>query len=285
MHEIVLSASRRTDIPAFYMPWFMTGIARGRFEVVHPYTRRTRRVPATVPPVRVIVFWSKNFGPFLAEGYGRRLEQLGYRLFFQFTLNSECRALEPNLPPLAERLSQLRRLCADHGPQAVNWRFDPVCRFREGAGPVRDNLDDLPRIAAAAAACGLRRCTTSFMDPYPKVMRRAARRPDVAFVPPNRTEQVETLLGMERVLAAHAIGLFTCCENELRHALPRASTIGAGACIPSDRLMALHGGRLSLARDRGQRTRSGCECRVSVDIGSYGLHPCRHGCLYCYANP
>ncbi len=285
MHEIVLSASRRTDIPAFHMPWFMEGIARGEFEVVHPYTRKTRRVPATAPPVRVIVFWSKNFGPFLADGCGRRLEQMGYRLFFQFTINSECRVLEPNLPSLAERLNQLRRLCADHGPQAVNWRFDPVCWFREGAGPLRDNLDDLPHIAAFAAACGIRRCTASFMDPYAKVTRRAARRPGFAFVAPNRMQQVKTLLGMQGVLAAQGVGLFTCCEKELLEALPRGSRITAGACIPNDFLMALHGGRLSLKRDRGQRTRAGCECRVSVDIGSYSLHPCRHGCLYCYATP
>ncbi len=285
MHEIVLSASRRTDIPAFHMPWFMEGIARGRFEVVHPYTRRIRQVPATVPPVRVIVFWSKNFGPFLAGGCGRRLEQMGYRLFFQFTINSECRVLEPNLPPLAERLSQLQRLCADHGPQAVNWRFDPVCWFREGADPVRDNLDGLPHIAAAAAACGIRRCTTSFMDAYAKVMRRASRRPGFAFIDPNRREQMEILLGMEGVLAAQGLRLCTCCEKDLLEALPRGSTITAGACMPNDLLMALHGGRLSLERDRGQRTRAGCECRVSVDIGSYSLHPCRHGCLYCYATP
>jgi hypothetical protein len=67
--NIVLSASRRTDIPAFYMPWFMEGIARGEFEVVNPYSRKTTRVPATTPPVHTIVFWSKNFGPFIDGGW------------------------------------------------------------------------------------------------------------------------------------------------------------------------------------------------------------------------
>ena len=69
-HSIVISASRRTDIPAFFMPWFMQGIARGAFEVTHPFTRRVSRVVATTPPVHTIVFWSKNFGPFLEGGYG-----------------------------------------------------------------------------------------------------------------------------------------------------------------------------------------------------------------------
>lgn len=283
MHDIVLSASRRTDIPAFYMPWFMEGIARGEFEVVNPVTRRVRRVPAACPPVHVVVFWSKNFGPFIACGCGRRLEQMGYRLFFQFTINSESRALEPNVPPLEERLEQLRSLCAAHGPQAVNWRFDPICLFRDGRGPVRDNLQDLPRIAAAAAACGLRRCTVSFMDRYAKVSRRTARRPGFAFVEPTCSQQVEILLSLEALLGARGIRLSTCCEEKAIAALPAHSTIASGACIPSELLMELHGGRLSLKRDRSQRVRAGCRCRVSVDIGSYDLHPCNHGCLYCYA--
>ncbi len=283
MHDIVLSASRRTDIPAFYMPWFMEGIARGEFEVVNPVTRRVRRVPAACPPVHVVVFWSKNFGPFIASGYGRRLEKMGYRLFFQFTINSESRALEPNVPPLEERLEQLRRLCAAHGPQAVNWRFDPICLFQDGRGPVRDNLPDLPRIAEAAAACGLRRCTVSFMDRYAKVSRRTAQRPGFAFVDPTCSQQVEILLGLEALLGARGIRLSTCCEEEVIAALPAHSTISSGACIPSELLMELHGGRLSLKRDRSQRVRAGCRCRVSVDIGSYDLHPCNHGCLYCYA--
>lgn len=285
MHDIVLSASRRTDIPAFHMPWFMEGIARGEFDVVNPFSRRVRRVPATSPPVRVVVFWSKNFGPFLADGWGRRLERMGYHLFFQFTLNSESRLLEPNVPPLEERLDQLRSLCAAHGPRAVNWRFDPICRFREGRGPVRDNLQDLPRIAEAAAACGIRRCTVSFLDLYAKVSRRTAQRQSVAFVEPTRPQQVQILLGIEALLGARGIRLFTCCEEEVIRALPAGSTVASGACIPSDLLMELYGGRLSLERDRGQRVRAGCRCRVSVDIGSYDRHPCGHGCLYCYATP
>jgi hypothetical protein len=284
VHEIVLSASRRTDIPAFYMPWFMERLARGEVEVVHPFTRSVRRVPLTRPPVAVIVFWSKNFGPFLEGDYGPRIERMGFRLFFHFTINSECRVLEPNLPPLVERLDQLGRLCAAYGPDAVNWRFDPVCFFREGPGPVRNNLGDLPEIAAAASAAGIRRCTTSFVDPYAKVLRRSAQRPGFAFVEPPREERVRALLDMERLLAARGIGLFTCCEKELLDALPYGSTTTAGACIANDRLTALAGARLSHARDRGQRTRAGCECRVSVDIGSYERHPCRHECLYCYAN-
>jgi hypothetical protein len=282
---IVISASRRSDIPAFFMPWFMGCITQGEFEVVNPYNRRVARIPATVPPVHTIVFWSKNFGPFLDAGWGERLLRMGYHLYFQFTINSEDALLEPNLPGLSLRLEQLRRLCTQFGPQAVNWRLDPICHYRWNDADIRDNLGDAERIAAAAAAAGVRRCTTSFMDPYAKIAGRTARHPGLTWVAATRGQRVNILLHLERLLAAKRIRLFTCCENELLDALPPHTTIAPAACIPNDFLMHLHGGRLPRQRDPGQRRSAGCRCQLSSDVGSYDLHRCPHGCLYCYANP
>lgn len=284
-HPMVISASRRTDIPAFFMPWFMQGIARGEFEVTNPYNRRVTRVPATAPPVHTIVFWSKNFGPFLEGGYGGRLQEMGYHLYFQFTLNPENRILEPNLPGLDQRLGQMLRLCGQFGPRSVNWRLDPICFYRSGGGGLQSNLDGAERIAQAAAAAGIRCCTTSFMDPYAKIRKRIARRPGFAFVELSGEEKLKTLLDLEHRLAAHGIRLFTCCESGLLAELPARSMVRAAACIPNGLFMELHGGALSLKRDSGQRGKAGCGCRVSVDVGSYDRHRCGHGCLYCYANP
>jgi hypothetical protein len=282
---MVISASRRTDIPAFFMPWFMQGIARGEFEVTNPYNRRMTRVPATAPPVHTIVFWSKNFGPFLEGGYGDRLQEMGYHLYFQFTLNPENPILEPNLAGLDLRLEQLLQLCGRFGPRSVNWRLDPICFYRSEGGGLRSNLDGTDRIAQAAAAAGIHCCTTSFMDPYAKIRKRVARRPGFTFVEPSGEEKLKTLLDLERRLALHRIRLLTCCESGLLAELPAHSRVRAAACIPSDLFMELHGGALSLKRDTGQRVRAGCGCRVSMDVGSYDRHRCRHGCLYCYANP
>jgi hypothetical protein len=282
---IVISASRRSDIPAFFMPWFMDCIARGEFEVVNPYNRRVSRIPATAPPVHTIVFWSKNFGPFLAGGHGERLTQMGYHLYFQFTINSPDPLLEPNLPELSERLAQLEALCDRFGPQAVNWRLDPICHYRLNGGTIRDNLGDVERLAQAATRAGIRQCTTSFMDLYAKVARRAACRPGLAFVDMDQGERVRILLAMERRLSGFGIRLFTCCERQTLAALPAPATIAPAACIPNDFLMQRYGGRLPLSRDSGQRRAAGCGCRSSADVGSYDRHRCRHGCIYCYANP
>ncbi|MGE5258809.1 MAG: DUF1848 family protein [Hyphomicrobiales bacterium] len=283
--SLVISASRRTDIPAFFMPWFMEGISRGGFEVMNPYNRRVVRIAATSPPVHTIVFWSKNFAAFLEGGYGWRLQEMGYHLYFQFTINSENRILEPNLPGLDQRLGQLQRLCDQFGPGAVNWRFDPICFYRSRGDGLCSNLDDADRIAATAAGAGIRRCTTSIMDPYAKVTRRTERLHGFTFVDPPREDKIRALLGLERLLATQGIRLFTCCESELLRALPADSSIRAGACIPSELFMELYGGTLSVQRDGGQRVKAGCGCRLSIDIGSYDDQRCGHGCLYCYASP
>ena len=98
-HKIVISASRRTDIPAFYMPWFMEQIDRGFFEVVNPFNQHVSVVPATPDRVHTIVFWSKNFGPFIDQTYGRQLLTLGITFFL--TLASTRRT--PILSPMFHR--------------------------------------------------------------------------------------------------------------------------------------------------------------------------------------
>jgi len=283
--QTVLSASRRTDIPAFYMPWFMACIRRGVFERVNPFNRRRSTLAVSPRSVHSIVLWSKNFGPLIDNGWDLQLVKGGYPLFFHFTINSRNRILEPRVPPLDERLRQLEVLCRRHDPRAVTWRFDPVCFYRCGAGPVSDNLDDFETIARRAAQCGVRRCITSFMDDYAKIRKRVAVLKGFEFVYPPLDRKVAVLMEMNRVLQALGIALFTCCEKAVLAALPRHAGVRSASCISSDLLAELYGGRPSLKKDSGQRVRQGCGCYVSVDVGSYDLHPCRNGCLYCYANP
>ena len=197
------------------MPWFMEQISKGFFEVVNPFNQRVSVVPATANKVHTIVFWSKNFGPFIDKGYGRQLLKLGYHLFFNFTINSDSPDLEPNVPPLNERLDQLEHLSKHFGSDAVNWRFDPICYYKTGQGVLQDNLNDFSAIADNAAKWEISRCITSFMDHYPKIRRRLSSRPGFEFIDPPLSEKVNTILDMETQLAALNIQLFTCCEKDL----------------------------------------------------------------------
>lgn len=283
--KIVISASRRTDMPAFYMDDFMAQVHRGWFTVVNPYNRKASRVPALPEKVHTIVFWSKDFSRFIDGEYGQVLAAMGYHLFFQFTVNSESRLLEPGVPPLPTRLQQMEILCRDYGPRCINWRFDPICYFKTApGGPVRDNLKDFETIAVRAGGMGIRRCTTSFMDHYPKIQKRLRSTPGCSFVDPPMEEKISRILDMEKHLGRCGIDLALCCEKDLLSALPSASRVRKSACIPNDLLMELFGGRLSLKKASGQRLGAGCGCMPSVDVGAYHRHPCRHNCLFCYAN-
>jgi hypothetical protein len=283
--KTVISASRRTDIPAFYMDWFMRQIKNGTFAVVNPYNRRVSKVPASPANVHTIVFWSKNFGPFLDGSYGERLLEMGYHLYFSFTINSETRILEPHVPILKERLDQLTALCSRFNPQWIDWRFDPICFYRTENETIRNNIHDFSHIADIAASVGIERCIASFMDDYKKIQRRVRSLSGFSFIDPPLKEKTEILLSMSEELKELNIQLTLCCEKKLLEAQPAGGGVQQSSCIPNHRLKALFGGNISLERDKGQRIHSGCGCRVSVDIGSYHLHPCRHNCLFCYANP
>jgi hypothetical protein len=284
-NQIVISASRRTDIPAFYMDWFMEQIKKGVFEVSNPYNRRKVIVPATPDKIHTIVFWSKNFAPFIKGGFGEKLLRMGFNLFFNFTINSDSSLLEPWVPSLKQRLDQLRDLCRDYDPRSINWRFDPICFFEFKQNAIKDNLHDFSRIAAWASQCGVTRCITSFMDHYAKLKKRIKSKPGFSFIDPILSEKVNILLKMEKELTEKNVDLYTCCEKEVLNALPSGSNIRKSSCIPNDLFVKIFGGDLSFKRDTGQRSSKGCGCMISVDIGSYRLHPCYNNCLFCYANP
>ncbi len=284
-NQIVISASRRTDIPAFYMDWFMAQIKKGRFEVVNPYNRRKFIVPVTPDNVHTIVFWSKNFSPFIKGGFGQTLLAMGYNLFFNFTINSDIPILEPRVPSLKQRLDQLRDLCRNYDPKSINWRFDPICFFESGQNVIKDNLHDFSRIATWASRYGVTRCITSFMDHYAKIKKRVKSISGFSFIDPILSEKIELLLKLEKELSEKNVDLYTCCEKEVLDALPSGSKIKKSSCIPNDLFVKIFGGDLSVKKDSGQRVADGCGCMVSVDIGSYRLHPCYHNCLFCYANP
>lgn len=283
-HRIVISASRRTDIPAFYMPWFMEQVERGSVKTVNPYNRKEKTIPLSPQHIHSIVFWSKNYGPFIDRGYGERLQQSGYHLFFNFTINSEFRQLEPHVPPLGHRLRQLEQLCAIYSAQAVTWRFDPVC-FCETPSGGRHNLIDFERIADAAALNGVQRCITSFRDDYKKITRRTSKMTGFQFIDPPLAKKTRILTRMASHLSSRHIRLYTCCEKEVLAALPPDSDVQSAACIDHRLLARLYGDNVSFTHDSGQRRKKGCGCHASVDIGDYHRHPCFHNCLFCYANP
>lgn len=276
--KTVISASRRTDIPAFYPDWFFDSLEKGEFRITNPFNGRVRTVPVSRETVAAIVFWSKDYGPLLA----RRGRLSDWPAVFNFTLNSPEALLEPGLPPLEERMNQMAALAELYSPEAVRWRFDPVVFYRRG-GQLHNNLGSFECLLEFAAGLGITSCTISFMDPYRKIERRQRGVPDFEFAFPETDSLAETARWMAETAGKYGIGLLTCCEPEL--AGLGVENISAAGCIDHGLIGKLYGAILSGRKDKGQRTGSGCLCHESVDIGSYREQPCLCNCLYCYANP
>ena len=287
----ILSASRRTDIPGWYTPWFLDRIQKGRFNIKNPYTRKVRTVPVSPDKIHSIVLWSKNYAPFLDLKADQTLTNLGYKLYFNFTINSTAPVLEPFIPCLESRLEQLALLADRYDPRQIAWRFDPVCFFKDRRGNIHNNLEDFPAIARFAAKLKIPKCVTSFYDPYKKVENRIrysrdSDTADIQFMDPDLETKITVIQRMAAVLEPLNIGLFLCCEPDLFQAAEKKGVCGIkeNACIDGPLLKEIHGGELDLGRDYGQRYKKGCRCRRSIDVGSYEDHPCYHNCLFCYAN-
>ena len=287
---MIVSASRATDIPAFYAPWFMERLNAGYVRWVNPFNPGQLSV-VSFEHTRAIVFWSKNPRPLIP--FLREIDTRGIGYYFHFTLNHfEPEGLEPGLPPLAERVATFRRLADLVGPQRVIWRIDPL--MLTGTLTVEVLLRRIAKLASMLRAC-TEKLVFSFADivRYRKVGRRldrhgcGAREFSVA-------EMISFAAQLRELNREWGFSLGSCAE-----ALDFEG-IDHNRCIDGELLGRLFGSDRELSgflrpggpemfsglpvwdkiRDRGQRRE--CGCIVSKDIGAYGS--CPHLCRYCYAN-
>jgi DNA repair photolyase len=210
---------------------------------------------------------------------------MGYNLFFLFTINSVSERLEPNLPPLENRIKQMEALVNRFGSASVWWRFDPICFFQKGDHAVHDNLEDFPWIAEKIAGLGIDRCITSFMDIYRKVTTGPERSRGFHLSIRRLKKRSRHCVKWRYFIKPMNLSLYTCCENEVLAALPQDCDIKPGGCISNRYLAERFGGKPSFRMIPGSEGVPGCECMASRDIGGYDDQPCFHNCLYCYARP
>lgn len=266
---MIISASRRTDIPAFYVDWLMQRLRQGFVLVRNPFNPlQVSRVSLDPQVVDCIVFWTKNPGSLLEKL--PEIERLGHRFVVQFTLNAYDRTLEQHVPPLPERLRTFRQLADRIGPNRVLWRFDPIL-FTRSHGPDAV-LRTFTRLAGQLRA-STRQCTISFLSLYAKCRRNMA---DIALLEPADEEKRGLVHQLSAVAGDNGIHLKACCDPFLHE----TCGIEAGRCIDAELIADITGFPLTIPKDKGQR--SGCGCAVSVDIGAYDT--CPQGCRYCYAN-
>lgn len=265
---MLISASRRTDIPAYYTPWFLNRLQEGFVWVRNPMRfHQVSRVSLLPSDVDGIVLWTKNPIPLM-----ERLDELqAYPYTIQFTLTPYGREVEPGLPSKKDKLlPAFQKLAKSIGPERLVWRYDPI--FCSPAYPAQHHCKLFAAMAERLAGC-THRCTVSFLDEYPSIARQL---PRLGLMEQTEKERMELLLCLREIAAKHGIELDVCAESMDTEAagIPRAR------CVDAQRLAAIGGIALRVPKDPNQRKE--CGCVQSIDIGAYSS--CGNGCVYCYAN-
>jgi hypothetical protein len=282
----IISASRRTDIPAAYADWFMARVREGK--VHYPNRATGARVSLSLEPKDVIafVFWTRNPAPLLPH-LGELDSRYGSRHLMHLTVTDLPRSLELRAPPLDLVFRSLEELSTKYGIDHVTWRFDPILVSREN--PVEEVLARFSRLAKRMNGL-VERCVFSFIDPYLKTTRNLASS-GVAGIDPRYQSgdrspvaialKRELVVEMASLARPHGIRLQTCCEDEL----VEEGFAERGACIDAAHIRTVLTARGILEggpRIKEAPTRPECGCSEARDIGTYDS--CPHGCVYCYAN-
>lgn len=267
---MIVSSSRRTDLPAFHAEWLTKSVGKGSVEVKNPFNagqiRTVSLVPAPLGEMEALVLWTRdptNLLPILPEW-----ERAGVRTLFQVTLTAYPAALEPDVPPVGRVAAALKNLSQIVGRERIVWRYDPLFTARNpmlDADFHRKNFACLAEMLAPLVGSA----RISVYDAYAAAERRL-KAASICFDPSLVSESV---YGIVRIAHETGLSLTSCCEDLASFGIQPAG------CIDWNLLNRLWNIDTGGKTDKNQRP--SCLCAPSVDIGTYGT--CGHGCLYCYA--
>lgn len=268
---MIISASRRTDIPAFYSEWFIKRVRAGFLLTRNPFNyNQVRRVSMKPKDVEAIVFWTRNptnLLPYLSE-----LDEKAFNYYFQYTITGYPRSIERSVPNPHKAIRSFIDLSNKIGPRRVVWRYDPI--LLSNILPLEEHKRLFKKIAENLAG-HTQRVIVSFSDFYKKTEKNLNKVDGLIC-----TDIVQDLkalqnlsLFMKDISHQYGMEIFTCAEEV------ETESIAHGKCIDESLLMRAFGISLSNEKDKGQR--AACGCIKSVDIGTYNT--CLHGCSYCYA--
>ena len=307
---VIISASRSTDIPAFYAKWFFNRLAKGYCAWYNPFNQQ--KIYISFMNCRVVVFWTKNPKPILP--YLHELDERGIHYYFQVTLNDYVKeGFEPNVSSVDDRVETFKKLSEKIGKERVIWRFDPLI-ITPNITP-RDLLTRIWHVGNKLKGY-TDKLVFSFVDvkAYRKVQNNLVKetmlftKDDVENAEANHSQRMEIVQGLQKIrevwhdegwnveiatcaedidLESYGIEHNRCIDGELMkrifaedeelvyylHTLkwPERDMFGQMPPIPEKK---------KNVKDVGQRKI--CGCMVSKDIGMYNT--CRHFCVYCYAN-
>ena len=276
----IISASRRTDLIAFFPDWLASVLREEKARVYGP-SGHTYTVDLRPQNVHSLVLWSKNFSNLIQDKHSLASLISRYdQLYFHFTITGLGGSfIEKGVPSPSVAISQLKPLLKIAGcPARISIRFDPVVYWKE-SGKVMTNLYYLEELAPVLNDLGIKDIRFSFAQWYNKAKKRAARH-GFSYVDPSVEEKKEAARYLVQIAQKWQLNLFSCSQDFLT-TIPG---VRPSSCIDGRLLAKLHPQKeaVSIRKDKTQRAE--CHCTESIDIGSYTQF-CPHSCLYCYANP
>jgi hypothetical protein len=217
--------------------------------------------------VDCIVFWTKNPAPMMS-----RLDELrDYHYYFQFTLNSYGKNIEPKVPSKNDELiGTFQRLSDKIGAEKVIWRYDPIFLSRDYG--VEYHITYFEKLAKRLEGY-THKCTVSFIDIYRNTQSNFKA---LSLVTLTTDDKRQLAKGLSEIALSYGMAMDTCAEDIDLEDL----NISHGRCIDDRLIEKITGCRLNVKKDKGQRLE--CGCVESIDIGAY--NSCLNFCKYCYAN-
>ena len=264
---MIISASRRTDIPAFYSDWFYNRIKKGFVYVRNPMNpHQISNVKLSPDIVDCIVFWTKNPKKMLS-----RLNEINqYNYYFQFTITPYYQKLETNVPHKTIVIDTFKQLADIIGPDRVIWRYDPI--FLTDKISLNYHIKSFRNIACRLASY-TKRCVIAFLTMYHKTERNM-RTINTHTLTPN---EIKYMLSQASAIAkGYGIELYSCSSDTDS----AQQGVKQGMCIDKNLIESITGYCIDAKKDKNQRDK--CHCIESIDIGEYDT--CLHNCRYCYAN-
>lgn len=265
---MILSVSRRTDIPAFYSEWFFNRLREGYAYIRNPMNyHQVSKVSLSPSEVECIVFWTKDPSKMLDK-----LHLLaGYHYYFQVTITPYDRKIERNVPAQEVVVDAFKNLSRRIGSEKVIWRYDPIMLTSEY--DLEYHAQSFKTLASELEGY-TQRCVISFMDLYKKSKRNLQGIGGKQWI--DEPLMFEIAKRLSEIARRYHFRLETCSETIDLSALE----ITPSKCIDDQLISEIIGEPIHIDKDKNQR--GSCGCVESIDIGSY--NSCPHGCLYCYAN-
>ena len=269
--RLIVSASMRTDIPAFYGTWFANRLRAGYCMVSNPYSGVPYRVSLTHDDADGFVFCTRNVSPFM-----ERLEEvdsLGFAFIVDCTITGYPQELESSVIDPGQSVSRLHEISGRYGPRVAVWRYDTI--LFTSLTPRAFHVENFERIARSLRGA-TDEVVVSFAQFYLKTRRNldvAAREYGFTWWDPSRDEKLSLLGELRGIALDNEMELTVCGQRDLA-----VNGVRESVCIDAHRLSDVAGYPIKALQKSHRKV---CSCHESRDIGEYDT--CVHGCVYCYA--